>query len=112
MTQLCAIVRLLMLAACLMPFTSVRQAGVALAPMLPLLPVAPAGQAPAPVNEEDERETADGKERLNASQAHRRAPHTARSSPRFRPPRPRRSICSVTASALPIAVSPFHTPIP
>ena len=64
-----AIVRLLMLTACLVPFTSARQAATALAPFVPLAPATTA-EAPAPVEEDDERETA-GKERLSASAKHR-----------------------------------------
>jgi hypothetical protein len=75
MTRLCATVRLLMVAACLVPFTSARQVEGALAPVIPLAPSPPTNEAPAPVREEDEnqRET-DGKERLQASQAQRRTP--------------------------------------
>ncbi len=44
----------------------------ALAPYLPLVPLAPVSEAPAPVNEEDdERETAGGKERLSAQSRYR-----------------------------------------
>ena len=61
-----------MLAVCLVPFTSTRQAACALAPYVPLAPGAPANEAPAPVNEEDdERETS--KERLTAPAKHRPA---------------------------------------
>ncbi len=74
MAQLGAIVRLLMLVACLVPFTSARQAVSAFAPFVPLTPLAAgSSEAPAPVSEEDdERETA-GKERLSASSRQRPA---------------------------------------
>lgn len=72
MLRVGAIVRLLMLLAALAPFTSERQAQAALAPYVPLAPLAPVNEAPAPVNEEDdERETAGGKERLSAHSRHR-----------------------------------------
>ncbi|MCI0701600.1 MAG: hypothetical protein L0241_11005 [Planctomycetia bacterium] len=75
MTRLCAIVRLLMVATCLVPFTSARQAEGALAPVIPLAPSAPMSEAPAPVREEDENEReTDGKERLQAAHTQRRAP--------------------------------------
>jgi len=62
-----------MVAACLVPFTGARQAQGVLAPLIPLAPSTPLSEAPAPVREEDEneRETADGKERL-ASHTQRR----------------------------------------
>lgn len=64
-----------MLAVCLVPFTSARQAAAALAPYVPVAPGGPVNEAPAPVNEEDdERETA-GKERLAAQAKHRPATH-------------------------------------
>jgi hypothetical protein len=66
-------VRLLMLVACLVPFSGARQAVAAVAPLVPLAPLAPSGpEAPAPLEEDDERET-DGKERLGASARHRPA---------------------------------------
>lgn len=65
-----------MLAACLVPFTSARQAVSAFAPFVPLSPLAAGNsEAPTPAGEEDdERETA-GKERLSASARHRPAVH-------------------------------------
>lgn len=71
-----AIVRFLMLAVCLVPFTSAQQAAGALAPLVPVVP-APVGDAPAPVGEEDEeRETEDGKggREGHAAQHQHRAP--------------------------------------
>lgn len=64
MPTLGAILRFLMLAACLVPFTSAQQALGALAPVLPATP-APAPDAPAH-EEEDEREEPDGTERNTA----------------------------------------------
>jgi hypothetical protein len=52
MTGVGAIVRLLMLAACLVPFTSTRQAAV----FALTSPVSPAPTSPAPVSEEEETE--------------------------------------------------------
>ena len=70
MSRLGAIVRYLMLAACLVPFTNTRQAAGALAPLVPLTPVAPAADFPAG-EEDDERET-DAKE--HAAPAKHRPP--------------------------------------
>jgi hypothetical protein len=68
------IVRSLMILLCLMPFTSVRQASGALAPLFPAAPVAPVNEVPVPAGEEDdERETANGKERLVSHSRHRAA---------------------------------------
>ncbi|MBM3983635.1 MAG: hypothetical protein FJ304_25865 [Planctomycetes bacterium] len=70
MAQLGVTVRLLVLVACLVPFCGARQAVAAVAPLVPLAPSGP--EAPAPLEEDDERET-DGKERLGASARHRPA---------------------------------------
>ncbi len=72
MLRVGAIVRVLMLAACLVPFTNTRQAETVLAPVVPISPGGPVNEAPVPVNEDDERET-DGKERLTAQTKHRHA---------------------------------------
>ena len=58
-----AIVRFLMILLCAVPFTSVQQAGIALAPGVPF---APSGQAPtsAPTNEEDDERESAGSSRL------------------------------------------------
>jgi hypothetical protein len=53
MTRVGVFVRLLMLVACLVPFTSPRQAAAALAPTPPAAPV-PATPTPAPVQEEED----------------------------------------------------------
>jgi hypothetical protein len=73
MVRFGAIVRFLMLAVCLVPFTSVRQAEAALAPFVPGAPSGPVNEAPAPVNEEDDERETDGKERLAAQAKHRPA---------------------------------------
>ncbi|MBN9122970.1 MAG: hypothetical protein J0I06_28170 [Planctomycetes bacterium] len=67
MVRVGAIVRFLMLAVCLVPFTSARQALAALAPHVPLTPGCPVNEVPAPVNEEDDERETDGKERLAAA---------------------------------------------
>ena len=69
MSRLGAIVRFLMLAACLVPFTNTRQAVGAFAPLVPLAPAAPASEAPVG-GEDDERET-DVKGRLATAGRHR-----------------------------------------
>ncbi len=78
-----AIVRLLMLAACLVPFTSQRQAVGALSPYVPLTPLAPVAPAnEAPVSEEDD-------ERENDARGHSAAPakhRTAREASGLLPP--------------------------
>ena len=66
-----AIIRVLMLLLCVVPFASARQAGSAFAPILPRLPLAPVSGAPAPVEEEDERETSERQERLHANSRQR-----------------------------------------
>ena len=71
MLRLGAIVRLLMLAACLLPFASARQAAAALAPVVPLAPVAPPGESPPPPSEEDDERETDAKERPSAQAKHR-----------------------------------------
>src|SRR5262245_54519323 len=64
MTRLGLIVRLLMLAACLVPFTSTRQAGALLA----LAPSAPTQNAPASQEDDTGREEeSSGKEKQKAS---------------------------------------------
>lgn len=83
MIRLGAIVRLLMLAACLVPFTSARQAVSAFAPFVPLSPLAAGNsEAPAPVSEEDDERETDGKERLSACSRHRPAAHEPVGDPR------------------------------
>lgn len=60
-----------MILLCLVPFSSARQAAGIFSPGAPLSPV---NEAPAPVNEEDdERETADAKERIVSQSRHRLA---------------------------------------
>lgn len=72
MTRIGAILRLLAILLCLVPFTSARQARMAFAPPLPLIPVAPENETPAPDSEEDdEREAADARERLLTRSHHR-----------------------------------------
>jgi hypothetical protein len=85
MARLGLIVRLLMLAACLVPFTSTRQAGALLA----LAPSVPVQDSPAPQEDDSEREEeSSGKEKQKASrmrlehragsgQHHDRVPPTA-----------------------------------
>jgi hypothetical protein len=73
MVRFGAIVRFLMLAVCLVPFTSARQAVIALAPCVPVAPGGPLNEAPAPVNEEDDERETDVKERLTAQAKHRPA---------------------------------------
>jgi hypothetical protein len=73
MVRISFFARCLMAFLCMVPFTSARQTGLALAPCIPLGPVAPANQAPAPVEEDDERTSAEAKERL-AAVARQRAP--------------------------------------
>ena len=71
MVRVGVIVRFLMLLACLVPFTSSRQAQGALAPYVPVAPLAPEREAPAPAGEEDDERETDGKERLAAPARHR-----------------------------------------
>ena len=73
MASVGAIVRFLMLAVCLMPFTSIRQAAGALAPHVPLTLGGPVNEAPAPVSEEDDERETDGKQRPTAPAKHRPA---------------------------------------
>jgi hypothetical protein len=62
MVRIVAIARVLMTLLCLVPFSNARQASGAIAPCAPLAPV---NETPPPVSEEDdERESVDGKERL------------------------------------------------
>jgi hypothetical protein len=64
MARIGATLRILALLLCLVPLASARPAGGASAPQLPAVPAAPENEAPAPPNkEDDERETADAKER-------------------------------------------------
>jgi hypothetical protein len=64
MTRSGLIVRLLMLSACLVPFTSARQAGALFA----LAPTAPVPNAPTPQEDDAEREEeSNGKEKQKAS---------------------------------------------
>lgn len=77
MLRVSLLARCLMAFLCLVPFASARQTGLALAPCAPLVPLSPANQAPAPGSEEDdERETAELRERLAAQVRHRQPlPH-------------------------------------
>jgi hypothetical protein len=107
MVQVGAIVRFLMLAVCLVPFTSARQAAVALAPYVPLAPGGPVNEAPAPVNEEDDERETDGKERLTAQAKHRPAAREQIGNlPRTRSPHPSR--LSAVRTTPPVAVDPFR----
>ena len=74
MRRLGAIFRFLAIVLCLVPVTNTQQAPGVLAPFVPVVP-APAGNAPAnPASEEDdERETEDGKERVASPNRHRLA---------------------------------------
>ena len=69
MNRVGAIVRVLMLAACLVPFTNTRQAAGALAPFVPLAPAAPVTEAPG--GEEDDERESDPSERLTTEARHR-----------------------------------------
>ena len=72
MLRLGAIIRTLMLAACVVPFTSTQQAAGALAPYVPSVPVSTGDAPTAPADEEDdERETEDGKEGDPSAPRHR-----------------------------------------
>ena len=73
MVRFGAIVRFLMLAVCLVPFTSARQAAAALAPYVPAAPGGPLNEAPVPVSEEDDERETGSKERLAAQAKHRPA---------------------------------------
>src|SRR5688572_504500 len=73
MVRFGAIVRFLMLAVCLVPFTSARQTVAALAPYVPASHGGPMNEAPAPVNEEDDERETGSKERLAAQAKHRPA---------------------------------------
>jgi hypothetical protein len=69
MTRVGVFVRLLMLVACLVPFTSPRQAAAALAPTPPATPV-PATPTPTPLQEEEDterEEEAAGKDKARTS---------------------------------------------
>ena len=95
-----------MLCACLVPFTSTQRAACALAPHVPLTPGGPVNEAPAPVNEDDERET-DGKERLTAHAKHRPAIRTQVGSlPSAHASHPSR--LSSVRTTPPIAADPFR----
>jgi hypothetical protein len=61
MVRIVAIARVLMILLCLVPFSSARQASGVIAPCAPL---APANETPPVSEEDDERESVDGKERL------------------------------------------------
>jgi hypothetical protein len=72
MLRVSVFIRCLMVFLCLVPFASARQMGAALAPCLPLTPLAASNESPPPASEEDdEREGAEGKERLAAPSRHR-----------------------------------------
>ena len=106
MASVGAIVRFLMLAACLVPFTSARQAMGTLAPHVPLTPGGPTNETPAPVSEDDERAT-DAKERLAAQSKHRVAARIQVASlPRAHAAHPSRlsSVCTTP----PVAADPFR----
>jgi hypothetical protein len=81
-----AILRLLAVLLCLLPFGTVRQAGGKFAPAR--APFALPGEAPAPAEEEDERETAVAKERLTS------------------PARSRLPACRPTGTLLPLPAAP------
>jgi hypothetical protein len=106
MVRFGAFVRFLMLIACLVPFTSTRQA-LALAPFVPLTPLAPTNEAPTPAPEEDDERETDGKERFPAQAKYRlpirelidQLPQTHASHRRF-PPRAR--------TTPPVAADPFR----
>ena len=68
MSRFGAIVRFLMLAGCLVPFTNTRQAAGAFAPMVPL---APGTATEAPGGEEDDERETDAKDHLTAPSRHR-----------------------------------------
>ena len=106
MVSVGAIVRFLMLSVCLVPITSTQQAACVLAPHVPLTPGGPVNEAPAPVNEDDERET-DVKERLSAHAKHRPAPRTQVGSlPPVHASHPSR--LSDVCTSPPAAVDPFR----
>ena len=106
MVRFGALVRFLMLAACLVPFTSARQA-MTLAPFVPFTPLAPTNEAPTPAPEEDDERETDVKERLSAQSKHRppfrqlidQFPNAHASHRRF-PPR----VCTTP----PVAADPFR----
>lgn len=68
-----AIVRFLMLAVCLVPFTSARQTLAILAPQVSPTPGGPTNEAPIPGGEEDDERETDAKERVVAQAKHRSA---------------------------------------
>jgi hypothetical protein len=69
MLRATAIVRLLMILACVLPFPSARQVVTACAPGVPLAPVS---EREAPGGEDDERSTSDDEERLSTQHSVRR----------------------------------------
>lgn len=87
MTRFGFIVRLFMFSACLVPFTSTRQAEALLA----LAPTAPIQTAPAPQEDDSERVEQAGREkerttrpRLGLLSGNDRAPHLVPLAPRFK----------------------------
>lgn len=104
MLRVGAIVRFLMLAVCLAPWASARQAGAALAPNLPLTPGAPFTEAPVPVGEEDDERETDAKQR---SAAHAKARPATRGGG-FGAPAARSAPRALPRATPPVPVDPFR----
>jgi hypothetical protein len=107
MDHLQRLVRLLMLLACLVPFTSTRQAVAAFALPTPAeLPITPAPD-PRQQEEENEREEADGKEPARGSG---RAEHHPPPPHHTRPRRPttRRTHALLNRADIPYPADPFR----
>ena len=104
MARIGAIVRLLMLAAGLVPFTSTRQA-VAFLSTQPTSSAAPTAPASVPEEEETER----GKEPAGKEKARKFAPPSRPASPPRRPVYSRPSAChAALAIASPALIDPFR----